>query len=59
MSNSQQFFFQHSRVWTKLVVQLLKPFGASKALSSAYCWGSESPSKIQEVTLMRPIHGNL
>ena len=41
-SNSQQFFFQHSRVWTKLVVQLLKPFGASKALSSKYCWGSES-----------------
>ena len=23
------------------------------------CWGLEAPSKIQEVTLMRPFHGNL
>jgi hypothetical protein len=23
------------------------------------CWGQEAPSKIQEVTLMRPFHGNL
>ena len=28
-------------------------------LDIEYCWGSKSPSKIQEVTLMRPIHGNL
>ena len=23
------------------------------------CWGQDAPSKIQEVTLMRPFHGNL
>ena len=24
-----------------------------------FCWGPKTPSKIQEVTLMRPFHGNL
>jgi hypothetical protein len=35
------------------------PSAARFAATLPSCWGPEAPSKIQEVTLMRPFHGNL